>query len=135
MSEKIADKVKNFFQKAKADAKFKKAGPGRKLTGSPSSSTSTASAQKKGAYVPPQRFTPSDVTRQAAEAALARMSIKKNSTPFNTSLAAIQAKVRRELEAEKKDNAASTEVPLGPKQTELEASSHLAVKGKLLPIN
>ncbi|KAL1513965.1 hypothetical protein ABEB36_003299 [Hypothenemus hampei] len=127
MAEKISDKIKNFFQKKKADAKFKKAGPGHKLTDS--SSTSVVAPQKKQAYIPPQRTGPSNVNVQAAEAALARLSIQKRDTTFNTSLAAIQAKVRRELEAEKKSNTPVTEVALGPRQTELEASSHLAVKG------
>lgn len=126
MAEKISDKIKNFFQKKKADAKFKKLGAGHKLT--ESSSTSVVAPQRSG-YVPPQRSGPSDVTRQAAEAALARMSGQKRDTAFNTSLAAIQAKVRRELEAERKNTAVATEVQLGPKQTDLETSHHLAVKG------
>lgn len=92
MAEKISEKVKNFFQKKKADVKFKRAGPGHKLT--ESSSTAMVAPQKKSGYVAPQRAAPSDVTRQAAEAALARMSGQKKDTAFNTSLAAIQAKVR-----------------------------------------
>lgn len=126
MAEKISDKVKKFFQKKKADAKFKMAGPGHKLT--ESSSTAVSSSKKPG-YVPPQRSGPSDVNRQAAEAALARLTTQSKSTPFNTSLAAIQAKVKRELEAERKNNAEFNEIPLGPKQIDLETSSHLAVKG------
>ncbi|KAH1007115.1 hypothetical protein HUJ04_004389 [Dendroctonus ponderosae] len=126
MSEKIADKVKNFFQKAKADAKFKKAGPGRKLTESPSSSTSAVSSRKKGEYVPPQRSTPSDVTRQSAAAALARMSDPERGTNTKISLSTLQDVVRREFDSRNTD---ATEVPSGPKQTESEASPHLAVKG------
>ncbi|ERL92676.1 hypothetical protein D910_09988 [Dendroctonus ponderosae] len=125
MSEKIADKVKNFFQKAKADAKFKKAGPGRKLTESPSSSTSAVSSRKKGEYVPPQRSTPSDVTRQSAAAALARMSDPERGTNTKISLSTLQDVVRREFDSRNTD---ATEVPSGPKQTESEASPHLAVQ-------
>ncbi|CAG9766427.1 unnamed protein product [Ceutorhynchus assimilis] len=127
MAEKISDKIKNFFQKKKADAKFKRLGPGHKLT--ETSSTTVVAPQKKSTYVPPQRATPSSVNRQAAEAALARISGQKKDTAFNTSLAAIQAQVRRELEAEKKNNAAATASEPGPKLTELEASPHLAVTG------
>ncbi|XP_066262322.1 UBX domain-containing protein 6 [Euwallacea similis] len=128
MAEKISEKVKNFFQKKKADVKFKKAGPGHKLTESTSSNTMAPKSKKPG-YVAPQRNAPSDVTRQAAEAALARMSSQKKDTAFNTSLAAIQAKVRRELEAEKNNAQSIAEVPIGTKETELEASTHLAVRG------
>ncbi|ENN78245.1 hypothetical protein YQE_05396, partial [Dendroctonus ponderosae] len=103
MSEKIADKVKNFFQKAKADAKFKKAGPGRKLTESPSSSTSAVSSRKKGEYVPPQRSTPSDVTRQSAAAALARMSDPERGTNTKISLSTLQDVVRREFDSRNTD--------------------------------
>lgn len=40
--------------------------------------------------------------RTAAEAALARVQSQKDTTRFNTSLAAIRAQVQRELEAERK---------------------------------
>ncbi|XP_076267897.1 GDI interacting protein 3 [Rhynchophorus ferrugineus] len=127
MAEKISEKVKKFFQKKKADAKFKMAGPGHKLN--ESSSSSVVTPNKKPSYMPPQRSGPSEVNRQAAEAALARLTGQKKETPFNTSLAAIQAKVRRELEAEKKNNAVINEISLGPKYTEVDTISHLAVNG------
>ncbi|XP_060536532.1 UBX domain-containing protein 6 isoform X4 [Cylas formicarius] len=123
----MAEKIKKFFQKKKADAKFKLAGPGHKLN--ESSSTSVVPPQKINTSVP-KRGEPSDATRQAAEAALARLSSQRKDTPFNTSLAAIQAQVRRELEAEKKS--ADSNLPqlsVNSKQTQLETSSHLAVKG------
>lgn len=144
MAEKISEKVKKFFQKKKADAKFKMAGPGHKLN---ESSASVVTSNKKASYVPPQRSGPSEVNRQAAEAALARLTGQKKDAPFNTSLAAIQAKVclnyncitvsimgmvfqvRRELEAERKNNTVVNEISLGPKYTEIETISHMAVNG------
>lgn len=123
----MADKIKKFFAKKKADAKFKLAGPGHKLN--ESSTTVVGPSKKKTDYVP-AKVAPSDAAKQAAEAALLRVSsLQKKDTAFNTSLAAIQAKVRKELEAEKKSELAS-EVAAKPVETELEVSSHLAVKGK-----
>ncbi|KAG5870991.1 hypothetical protein JTB14_013462 [Gonioctena quinquepunctata] len=73
---------------------------------------------------------PSEAARQAAEAALVRVSGQKKDHAFNTSLAAIQAKVRRELEAENKNSQSEEVASSGkPQETELEMSSHLAVKG------
>ncbi|EFA06437.1 UBX domain-containing protein 6 [Tribolium castaneum] len=120
----MADKIKKFFAKKKADAKFKLAGPGHRLN--ESSTAIVGPSKQKPAYVP-QRSQPSDATRQAADAALARLQNQSRNPNFNTSLAAIQAQVRRELEAEKK----STEpvAPSAPVQTNLETSPHLAVKG------
>ncbi|CAH0551654.1 unnamed protein product [Brassicogethes aeneus] len=126
----MAEKIKKFFAKKKADAKFKLAGPGHKLNESSSIDIVGPSKQNKPKTAPP-RATPTDATRQAAEAALARVSTQKKDSAFNTSLAAIQAKVRKELENEKK-NAAKTDefVPQKrPEETEIEASPHLAVKG------
>ncbi|KAI4468485.1 ubx-related [Holotrichia oblita] len=123
----MADKIKNFFKRKKVDAKFKLAGPGHRLD---SSSSSFESNRSKTSYAPPQRIEPTIATRQAAEAALARLNNQKKDTPFNTSLAAIQAQVRRELEAEKKDGG-NNNIPeyRKPIETELEASPLLAVKG------
>lgn len=123
----MAEKIKKFFAKKKADAKFKLAGPGRRLNES-STTVVGPSKQNKG-HAPPQRLEPSGATRQAADAAMARLSgQRKDYGAFNTSLAAIQAQVRRELEAEKKENepASTFQKPL---ETELEASPLLAVRG------
>lgn len=125
----MAEKIKKFFAKKKLDAKFKLAGPGRRLDES-STTTIVAPNKQKKANTPP-RTEPSDANRQAAEAALARMQInQRKDTAFNTSLAAIQAQVRRELEAEKKNSRSSEEEVKRPIETELEASPLLAVKGK-----
>nr|CAD7448373.1 unnamed protein product [Timema bartmani] len=103
----MADKIKKFFQKKKADAKFKMAGPGYKLNAAVPQPQVEASSTTK---VTP-RGPLSDEAKQAAAAALARLGGQKQDTvAFNTSLAAIQAQVRRELEAEKKESSIE-EVP------------------------
>lgn len=126
----MAEKIKNFFRKKKVDTKFKLAGPGHRLD---SSSSSFDTSKAKSSYKPQQRVEPTIATRQAAEAALARLNNQKRDTAFNTSLAAIQAQVRRELEAEKKisgnDDISTYRKPI---ETELEASPLLAVKGIIL---
>lgn len=122
----MAEKIKNFFAKKKADAKFKLAGPGHKLTDNTSNIVGPSKNNKKK---PAPRTDPSEATRQAAQAALARVSQVKDSA-FNTSLAAIQAQVRRELENEKGSVIQENFIPQKkPEETELEASPHLAVKG------
>ncbi|XP_023025952.2 GDI interacting protein 3 [Leptinotarsa decemlineata] len=122
----MAEKIKKFFAKKKADAKFRAAGPGHKLNDS-STTVVVGPTKKKPAYVP-SKVEPSEAARQAAEAAMVRVSSQKKDTAFNTSLAAIQAKVRRELEAENKCNPEAVS-PIRPQETELEVSSHLMVKG------
>lgn len=71
--------------------------------------------------------------RTAAEAALARIQCqKKNSTTFNTSLAAIRAQVQRELEAEKKAKAAAEQQARtsdAPKVLTDENNKNLAAQG------
>ncbi|KAJ8963065.1 hypothetical protein NQ318_018529 [Aromia moschata] len=122
----MAEKIKRFFAKKKADAKFKLAGPGHKLNES-SSTVVVGPSKKKPGYVP-AKVEPSEAARQAAEAALVRVTNQRKDTAFNTSLAAIQAKVRRELEAENKISDNPAMLPTRPIETELELSPHLAVK-------
>ncbi|EFN74779.1 UBX domain-containing protein 1 [Camponotus floridanus] len=94
----MADKIKSFFQKKKTSAKFMKAGKGYKLTDS-TSTICTASESKE----PIKRAEPTAEAKIAGQAALARLEAKKNDKPrFNTSYAAIQARVKRELELERK---------------------------------
>lgn len=125
----MAERIKKFFAKKKADAKFKLAGPGHKLN--ESSTTVVVPPSKKKSGYAPAKVEPSEAARQAAEAALVRVSGQKKDSAFNTSLAAIQAKVRRELEAENKNSETATVLPSKPIETELEMSSHLAVKGMI----
>ncbi|KAL4713761.1 hypothetical protein ACJJTC_004292 [Scirpophaga incertulas] len=97
-------KIKKFFRNITTEAKFKKAGPGHKL----SESTSTQSSNSSKNEFPVVRRTGlSEESKIAAEAALARLQKKRENPAFNTSLAAIQAQVKKELENEK-TTAAST---------------------------
>lgn len=99
-----AEKIKRFFQKKKEEAKFKLSigGQGHKLNAPPPNpSTSQSRRTSKDAYKPPKRKELSAEARAAAEAAMARIQ-KKDTREFNTSLAAIKAQVKRELEAERK---------------------------------
>lgn len=122
----MAEKIKKFFAKKKADAKFKLAGQGHRLHDSSTAIVGPSKQKNQNA----QEVL--DAKRQAAEAALLRLNSQKKDTAFNTSLAAIQAQVRRELETEKKNAAAAAAVttPVRPIETELEASPLLAVKGR-----
>lgn len=100
----MADKIKKFFQKKKVDAKFKLAGRGHKLT---ESTTSSHDSVKKDIPVV-KRSGLSEESKVAAEAALARLNQKRENPGFNTSLAAIQAQVRKELENEKASSSEAT---------------------------
>lgn len=122
----MADKIKKFFAKKKVDAKFKLAGPGHKMTASSSSQQSPQ--QKKQDKYAPQQAVQTEAKRQAAEAALLRLSSQKKDSGFN-SLSAIQAQVRRELEAEKKAQSSTTSERPKVTETQLESSPHLAVNG------
>ncbi|XP_050537776.1 UBX domain-containing protein 6 [Daktulosphaira vitifoliae] len=96
----MSDKLKKFFQKKKADVKFKRAGPGHRLD----EDTAQKNINKVGETSRSCRVEPTDEAKQAAAAALARFENKKSSNcPINTSLAAIKSRARRELEAEKKN--------------------------------
>lgn len=87
----MTDRIKKFFSKKKADAKFKLAGPGRKLNDESSSSSKSSSAN---VYKPIPRKDLSEESRLAAQAALMRLNEKKRDTPmFNTSISAIKVKI------------------------------------------
>lgn len=75
-------------------------------------------------------FNYSSKFRTAAAAALARVQTqKKDSTNFNTSLAAIRAQVQRELEAEKKSKVEQDKPVDSPKILTDEHNRNLAVQG------
>ncbi|XP_049546471.1 UBX domain-containing protein 6 [Anopheles darlingi] len=105
-------KIKNFFAKKKAEAKLKfgGAGPGRKLNSTTPAPSSSSKPAPRDVYVPPKRSEISAEAKVAAAAALARFE-GKDKKEFNTSLAAIRAQVRKELEAEKraKDEAGTSD--------------------------
>jgi UBX domain-containing protein 6 len=95
----MEDKIKKFFSRKKSEAKFKLAGAGRKLNSEAPAPSKPKNPQD--VYIPPKRSEFSEGARAAAQAALNRVQ-KKDTKEFNTSLATIQAHVRRELEAERK---------------------------------
>lgn len=100
-------KIKRFFSKKKEEAAFKLKlgggmGQGHALN-APKPEPSTSQRKTTNAYVPPKRKDLSNEARAAAAAALARVE-KKDSKDFNTSLAAIKAQAKKELEAERKLN-------------------------------
>ncbi|VVD04635.1 unnamed protein product, partial [Leptidea sinapis] len=97
----MAEKIKNFFKKKKVDAKFKLAGPGHKL--SESTINSQSSTSRKEAPLP-ARSGLTEESKVAAEAALARLQQTRDNPAFNTSLAAVKAQVKRELENEAAGN-------------------------------
>lgn len=126
----MAEKIKKYFQKKKTEAKFKLAGPGHKLT-EDTAIVGPSKKNQKGAYQPPPaNRSVTEANQHAAIAAMARINSQAKSSAFNTSLAAIQAQVKRELEAEKKSELeAMSSTSRGPTTTELEASPLLAAKG------
>ncbi|KAH9645440.1 hypothetical protein HF086_006466 [Spodoptera exigua] len=99
----MADRIKKFFQKKKVDAKFKMAGPGHKLSESTLSSQSSNTSKKEDTI---RRTGLSEESKVAAEAALSRLQQKRENPSFNTSLAAIQAQVKKELENERANQTA-----------------------------
>ncbi|CRK95504.1 CLUMA_CG008973, isoform A [Clunio marinus] len=99
-----ASKIKKFFSKKKSEAKFKTAGPGRKLTDSAASSSSTSSHSKKpkDVYVPPKRNDLTDEAKTARDAALRRIMENNANKPLNISSRAIKEQARKELEEQRK---------------------------------
>lgn len=103
-------KLAQFFARKKEEAKFKLAGPGRKLNATDPQPTTSQKKSGKDVYVKPTRKELGQEARNAAAAAMARCT-KKDTKEFNTSLAAIQAQVRRELEAERRAKEESAKAP------------------------
>lgn len=118
-------KIKRFFSKKKEEAAFKVSavtpiftcplykhfsqqlrlgggmGQGHKLNAPKPDAPTSSSRRPVDMYVPPKRNELSKEARAAANAALARIE-RKESRDFNTSLAAIKAQAKRELEAERR---------------------------------
>lgn len=110
--DKIENRIKNFFIKKKTDAKFKSAGPGKKLTDSSTSHSASSSSSKKpnDVYVPIKRNDLTNEAKMARDAAIARAT-RSNDKPLNFSLKAIREQAKKEMEDEKK-NAKSVESSL-----------------------
>lgn len=102
-------KIKRFFSKKKEEAAFKlklggALGQGHTLNAQNTEASTSGHKSGQSSYIPPKRKELSEEARVAAAAALARVD-KKDSKEFNTSLAAIKAQAKRELEEERKSKA------------------------------
>lgn len=149
-AEEKLNKIKGFFSKKKAEAKFKlgvQIGPGRKLNAE-ASSTSQGPAKKpaKDAYVAPKRDHLTDEASRAANAAMSRFQGKTEDFDFSLQairvrffslsflikfiLNSFQAQARKELEAERASAKESTsgETPV-QKEPEPDTTSQYAVQG------
>lgn len=102
-----ASKIMKFFSKKKSEAKFKGAGPGRKLTESAASSSGSQSKKPKDVYVPVKRNDLTDEAKAARDAAMQRI-METNKPSLNISARAIKEQARKELEEQKKVEAESS---------------------------
>ncbi|CAL1527068.1 unnamed protein product [Lymnaea stagnalis] len=96
--------IKRFFEKRKLNIKFKKAGEGHRLDESPppSSSVKGLGSTSSKNVAPVQRAAETELARKAAaEAALARMEAKQQMKNAD-SMVIQRARMKREMEAEKK---------------------------------
>ena len=101
--DQAASKIKKFFSKKKNEAKFKTAGPGRKLNDDSAASSSGSHSKKpKDVYVPIKRDGLTDEMKNARDAAMTRIVENNKSTSLNVSLRAIKEQARKELEEQKK---------------------------------
>lgn len=112
--DQIENKIKNFFKKKKTEAKFKAAGPGRKLAASSTQSQSSPSSSKKpkDVYVPVKRGDLSNEAKMARDAALERATKSTVDKPLNFSLKAIKEQAKKELEDERKSKSAAVDTSL-----------------------
>ncbi|XP_063698621.1 UBX domain-containing protein 6 [Culicoides brevitarsis] len=127
-AEEKLNKIKGFFTKKKAEAKFKLgvAGPGRKLNDDSPTVSQPAKKTAKDAYVPPKRDHLTDEAKRAAAAAMSRFQGKTED--FDFSLQAIRAQARKELEAERAAAKESTSVEVA-KEVDPDQASQFAVQG------
>lgn len=95
--------IKRFFEKKKAEVKFRKAGPGHKLSDASSSSSSSSNTSVRENVIP--RMPPPESAQRAGAAALARFDhAKQHQTSMaNRSQQVIRAEALRQLEAERKE--------------------------------
>lgn len=108
--DQAASKIKKFFSKKKSEAKFKTAGPGRKLNSSEQSaaSSSKSNSKPKDVYVPIKRNDLTDEAKNARDAAMKRLMDTNKSKPLNVSLIAIREQAKKELEEQRKHETESS---------------------------
>ncbi|KAF0310037.1 UBX domain-containing protein 6 [Amphibalanus amphitrite] len=128
------DALKKFIEKKKSEAKFKKAGPGHRLSGEPGGGSGGARGSASAPAPLPERQHPSKGSQLAGAAALARHEQKQQQQSASSrSLAVIRAQARKELDAELAATGAGPAeggaAPPGPRVTELEMAPNLAVSG------
>lgn len=125
--------IKDFFKKKKADAKFKLAGTGHKLTDSSGAPRASGSAPRDPRMQ--ERAHPSQSSQQAGAAALNRMASKEQKEVDLVKArqrAMIKDKARQELEREQQIDAEIAKIKsvYGDKEDiEVEGPQHLAVSG------
>ncbi|XP_055936378.1 UBX domain-containing protein 6-like [Argiope bruennichi] len=117
--------IRDFFKKKKADIKFQAAGPGHRLTETPSKPKNSGSS---AIVNQPKRYQPSEGAQRAGAAALAR--IEQKSTNVNWSSQAVKAQAKKEIELENALKNKPT-VAAAPKQNVVvqEACPTLTVSG------
>ena len=126
--------IKDFFKKKKADAKFKLAGSGHKLS-EPSAASRGGQGTSGGQRPGPDRAPPSQSSQQAGAAALNRFASKEQSQDDMLKArqkAKIKERARQELEREQKieTEIAKIKSVYGDKEDiEVEGPQHLAVTG------
>lgn len=109
--DQAASKIKKFFSKKKSEAKFKTAGPGRKLNSDSAASSSPSgshSKKPKDVYVPIKRNDLTDEAKNARDAAMKRIVDNNRNKPLNVSLIAIKEQARKELEDQRKNETESS---------------------------
>lgn len=117
------DKIKKFFEKKKADTKFKLAGEGHRLDQSAADhhAASTSSFSHLNTNV-------SAAQQQAAAAAFARLEKKKDPTPQQRSAALIRAQALKELEQDQQHKKSESSSSI-QKSEQIQRQTHLAVTG------
>jgi UBX domain-containing protein 6 len=107
--DQAASKIKKFFSKKKSEAKFKTAGPGRKLNDNSAASSSGSQKKPKDVYVPIKRDDLTNEAKNARDAAMQRIMDNNRNKPLNVSLMAIKEQARKELEEQRKTEAQSNQ--------------------------
>lgn len=103
-------------------------GQGHALNAPKAEPTTSQRKSSRDAYVAPKRSELSAEARAAAAAALSRID-KKDSKDFNTSLAAIKAQAKRELEAERKLREGKQTAPTTTESSTSVENRNLACQG------
>ncbi|KAL1448941.1 hypothetical protein WDU94_000190 [Cyamophila willieti] len=134
----MADQIKKFFNKKKSDLKFKKAGPGYKLSDNSASGSNVGRGRVEVVHRV-ERGEQTEAEKAAAAAALARFGGGSSQPMVNRSHLSIQAQARKQIEQERQEELAAAQAlargspglerRAEPVVTTLEAAPVLAVNG------